>query len=155
MTPAIDAARKAKIAHQVHEYAHDPSSESYGAEAAEKLGLAQDRVFKTLVAATDGGELVVAVVPVSSMLNMKSLAKAVGAKKAAMAKPADVERVTGYVLGGVSPLGQKKRLKTLIDASAETFPTIYVSAGRRGLQIELNPQDLKKLTGGGFAEIGR
>ena len=155
MTPAIEAARKAKIAHQVHEYAHDPSSESYGAEAAEKLGLAQDRVFKTLVAATDGGELVVAVVPVSFMLNMKSLAKAVGAKKSAMAKPADVERVTGYVLGGVSPLGQKKRLKTLIDSSAETFPTIYVSAGRRGLQIELNPQDLKKLTGGGFAEIGR
>jgi Cys-tRNA(Pro)/Cys-tRNA(Cys) deacylase len=155
MTPAIDAARKAKIAHQVHEYAHDPSSESYGAEAAEKLGLPEARVFKTLVAATDGGELVVAVVPVSSMLNMKSLAKAVGAKKSAMAKPADVERVTGYVLGGVSPLGQKKRLKTLIDASAETFPTIYVSAGRRGLQIELNPQDLKKLTGGGFAEIGR
>ncbi len=155
MTPAINAARKGKIAHQVHEYAHDPSSESYGVEAAEKLGLPEDRVFKTLVVSLDNKELVVGVVPVSSMLNMKALAKAAGAKKAAMAKPADVERVTGYVLGGVSPLGQKKRLKTFIDASAQAFSTIYVSAGRRGLQIELNPQDLKKLTGGSFAEIGR
>jgi Cys-tRNA(Pro)/Cys-tRNA(Cys) deacylase len=155
MTPAINAARKAKIVHQVHEYVHDPSSESYGAEAAEKLGLAEDRVFKTLVVSVNNKTLVVGVVPVSSMLNMKALAKAVGAKKAAMAKPADVERVTGYVLGGVSPLGQKKRLKTLIDASAQTFPTIYVSAGRRGLQIELNPKDLMNLTGGSFAEIGQ
>jgi Cys-tRNA(Pro)/Cys-tRNA(Cys) deacylase len=154
MTPAILAARKAKIAHQVHEYAHDPTSESYGAEAAEKLGLAEDRVFKTLVVSVGTGELVVGVVPVSSMLNLKALAKILGAKKAAMAKPADVERVTGYVLGGVSPLGQKKRLKTIIDASARTFPTIYVSAGRRGLQIELDPEDLTRLTGGRFAEIG-
>jgi Cys-tRNA(Pro)/Cys-tRNA(Cys) deacylase len=154
MTPAILAARKAKIAHQVHEYTHDPTSESYGAEAAEKLGLAEDRVFKTLVVSVGTGELVVGVVPVSSMLNLKALAKILGAKKAAMAKPADVERVTGYVLGGVSPLGQKKRLKTIIDASARTFPTIYVSAGRRGLQIELDPEDLTRLTGGRFAEIG-
>jgi Cys-tRNA(Pro)/Cys-tRNA(Cys) deacylase len=154
MTPAILAARSAKIAHQVHEYAHDPSSPSYGVEAAEKLGLPQDRVFKTLVVTVDNKALVVGVVPVASMLNMKALAKAMGAKKAAMAEPAEVERVTGYVLGGVSPLGQKKRLKTIIDTSARTFPTIYVSAGRRGLQIELNPRDLKKLTGGSFAEIG-
>jgi len=154
MTPAILAARSAKITHQVHEYAHDPSSPSYGVEAAEKLGLPQDRVFKTLVVTVDNKALVVGVVPVASMLNMKALAKAMGAKKAAMAEPAEVERVTGYVLGGVSPLGQKKRLKTIIDTSARTFPTIYVSAGRRGLQIELNPRDLKKLTGGSFAEIG-
>ena len=154
MTPAINAARKAKIAHQVHEYAHDPSSESYGVEAAEKLGLAEYRVFKTLVVTVDNAAFVVGVVPVSSMLSMKALAKAMGAKKAALAKPADVERVTGYVLGGVSPLGQKKRLKTIIDASARTFPTIYVSAGRRGLQIELDPEDLTRLTGGRFAEIG-
>jgi Cys-tRNA(Pro)/Cys-tRNA(Cys) deacylase len=155
MTPAIHAARRAKIAHQVHEYTHDPGMESYGVEAADKLGVPHNRVFKTLVAAIDDRELVVAVVPVTSMLSMKALAKAMGAKKAAMAKPADVERVTGYVLGGVSPLGQKKRLKTVIDASARAFPTIYVSAGRRGLQIELNPLDLEKLVGGGFAEIGR
>lgn len=155
MTPAIHAARRAKIAYQVHEYTHDPGTESYGVEAAEKLGVAENRVFKTLVATIDGRELVVGVVPVASMLSMKALAKAMGAKKAAMADPADVERVTGYVLGGVSPLGQKKRLKTIIDASACTFPTVYVSAGRRGLQIELNPRDLKKLTGGIFAEICR
>jgi Cys-tRNA(Pro)/Cys-tRNA(Cys) deacylase len=155
MTPALNVARKAKIAHQVHEYDHDPANESYGVEAAEKLGLPQDRVFKTLVVSVDNKALTVGVLPVSSMLNMKALAKAVGAKKAAMAKPADVERATGYVLGGVSPLGQKKRLKTLIDVSARAFPTIYVSAGRRGLQIELSPEDLKKLTGGSFAEICR
>ena len=153
MTPAINAARKAKITHQVHEYAHDPASDSYGMEAVEKLGLQADRVFKTLVVSVDTQELVVGVVPVSSMLSMKSLAKAVGVKKAAMANPSDVERVTGYVLGGVSPLGQKKRLKTIIDVSAQAFPTIYVSAGRRGMQIELSPQDLKKLTGAVFADI--
>lgn len=153
MTPAINAARKARITHQVHEYTHDPASDSYGLEAAEKLGLPADRVFKTLVVSIDTKELVVGVVPVSSMLNMKRLARAVGTKKAVMAVPSDLERVTGYVLGGVSPLGQKKRLKTVIDASAQNFPTIYVSAGRRGLQIELSPQDLKKLTGALFAGI--
>jgi Cys-tRNA(Pro)/Cys-tRNA(Cys) deacylase len=155
MTPAINVARKMNIAHQVHEYVHDPANESYGVEAAEKLGLPENRVFKTLVVSLDGKELVVGVLPVSSILNMKALAKAMGAKKAAMARPADVERATGYVLGGVSPLGQKKRLKTLIETSARAFPTIYVSAGRRGLQIELSPEDLKKLTGGSFAEICR
>jgi Cys-tRNA(Pro)/Cys-tRNA(Cys) deacylase len=155
MTPAINVARKMNIAHQVHEYVHDPANESYGVEAAEKLGLPENRVFKTLVVSLDGKELVVGVLPVSSILNMKALAKAMGAKKAAMARPADVERATGYVLGGVSPLGQKKRLKTLIETSARSFPTIYVSAGRRGLQIELSPEDLKKLTGGSFAEICR
>jgi Cys-tRNA(Pro)/Cys-tRNA(Cys) deacylase len=155
MTPAINAARQAKVAHQVHEYVHDPGAASYGMEAAEKLGLPENRVFKTLVVSLDNQALAVAVVPVSSMLNMKAMAKAMGAKKAAMAQPADVERATGYVLGGVSPLGQKKRLKTIIDASARTFPTVYVSAGRRGLQIELDPEDLIKLTGGRFAEIGR
>jgi Cys-tRNA(Pro)/Cys-tRNA(Cys) deacylase len=155
MTPAILSARRAKITHQVHEYTHDPGTESYGVEAAERLGLPENRVFKTLVATLDGRELVVGVVPVSSMLNMKKLAIVMGAKKAAMARPADVERVTGYVLGGVSPLGQKKRLRTIIDASAQALPTIYISAGRRGLQIELNPRDLKKITGGSFAEICR
>jgi Cys-tRNA(Pro)/Cys-tRNA(Cys) deacylase len=103
----------------------------------------------------DNKELAVGVVPVSSMLNMKSMAKAIGAKKAAMAAQADVERATGYVLGGVSPLGQKKRLKTVIDASAQNYSTIYVSAGRRGLEIELDPNDLAKLVNGAFSEIGQ
>ena len=153
MTPGINIARQHKIVHRVHEYAHDASSESYGLEAAEKLGVPGEQVFKTLVVALDKKALAVGVIPVSSMLSMKLIAKAAGAKKAAMADPADVERATGYVLGGVSPLGQKKRLKTIIDSSAEKFATIYVSAGRRGLEIELSPADLKKLTNGMFAGI--
>lgn len=155
MTPGINAARKAGIAHAVHEYAHDPASASYGLEAAAKLGVAGARVFKTLVVSLDGRELAVGVVPVSSMLSLKLLAKAAGAKKAAMAAPAEVERATGYVLGGVSPLGQKRRLRTLIDASAAEFATIFVSAGRRGLEIELNPQDLQALTHAVFADIAQ
>lgn len=155
MTPGINVAKKAGITHRVHEYAHDPASESYGLEAAEKLGLPPERVFKTLVVSLDGRELAVAVVPVADMLSMKHIARAAGAKKAAMADKAEVERVTGYVLGGVSPLGQKKRLKTFIDASAERFATLYVSAGRRGLEIELSPGDLRQLTGGVFAEIAQ
>lgn len=153
MTPAINLAKKHNIAHRVHEYAHDPSSESYGLEAAEKLGVSSDRVFKTLVAELDNRSLAVGVVPVSAMLNMKLFAKAAGAKKATMANPADVERSTGYVLGGVSPLGQKKRLKTVIDSSAQQYDTIYVSAGRRGLEIELSPTDLQKLLNGLFDKI--
>ena len=153
MTPGINIARQHKIVHRVHEYAHDASSESYGLEAAGKLGVPGEQVFKTLVVALDNKALAVGVIPVSSMLSMKLIAKAAGAKKAAMADPADVERTTGYVLGGVSPLGQKKRLKTIIDSSAEKFATIYVSAGRRGLEIELSPADLKKLTNGMFAGI--
>ncbi|MFC4257520.1 Cys-tRNA(Pro) deacylase [Marinobacter lacisalsi] len=153
MTPAIDLARKAGIAHQLHEYDHDPKSESYGTEAAEKLGLDPDRVFKTLVVETDAGELVVAIVPVSTSLNLKRVAKAAGAKKVIMADKQKVQRTTGYVLGGVSPLGQKKALKTVIDESAQAFDTIHVSAGRRGLEIELAPADLTSLTRASFAVI--
>jgi Cys-tRNA(Pro)/Cys-tRNA(Cys) deacylase len=153
MTPGINAARKAKIAHKVHEYVHDPATESYGLEAAEKLSVPEARVFKTLVVSLDSRELAVGVIPVSSMLSMKRMAKAAGAKKASMADRADVERSTGYVLGGVSPLGQKKRLKTIIDSSASHHPTIYVSAGRRGLEIELSPADLVRLVNGVLAEI--
>ena len=153
MTPGINLAKKARIAHKVHEYTHDPSSESYGLEAAEKLGVPAERVFKTLVVSLDGKALAVGVLPVSSLLSMKLIAKAAGAKKAAMAAPAEVERATGYVLGGVSPLGQKKRLKTIIDTSAGNHATIYVSAGRRGLEIELNPEDLAQLVSGTFAEL--
>lgn len=153
MTPAINLAKRQKISHRVHEYAHDPAIASYGLEAAEKLGVAEQRVFKTLVVSLDGGELAVGVLPVSAKLSMKRLAKAAGAKKAAMAQPGEVQRATGYVLGGVSPLGQKKRLKTIIDQSAENFDTVFVSAGRRGLEIELRPRDLQQLVGGAFAEL--
>ena len=153
MTPAIDLVRKQGIAHSLHEYPHDPKSESYGTEAAEKLGLDPDQVFKTLVAETDTGELVVAIVPVSGSLNLKQLAKAARAKKAAMADKQKVQRTTGYVLGGVSPLGQKKALRTVIDESAQAFDSIHVSAGRRGLEIELAPADLADLTRASFAPI--
>jgi Cys-tRNA(Pro)/Cys-tRNA(Cys) deacylase len=154
MTPAISSAKKAKIPFTVHHYAHDPASPSYGQEAAEKLAIEEGRVFKTLVVQLDGTALVVAIVPVSMTLNMKQLAKAAGAKKAVMADKGDVERATGYVLGGISPLGQKRRLPTVIDQSAASFPTIFVSAGRRGLEIELTPADLTTLTGAVFAPIG-
>lgn len=153
MTPGINAAKQARIPFRVHGYAHDASAVSYGLEAAEKMGVPERRVFKTLVVSLDGKALVVGVVPVSSMLSMKLIAKAAGAKKAVLADASDVERSTGYVLGGVSPLGQKKRLKTIIDSSAEQYETVFVSAGRRGLEIELSPDDLLKLTNGQFAEI--
>lgn len=153
MTPAIDLLLKTKTAHRIHQYEHDPSSESYGLEAAEKLAVPAERVFKTLVVTTADKSLVVGVLPVSAMLSMKNIAKAAGVKKAAMAPAADVERSSGYVLGGVSPLGQKKQLKTVIDSSAANYPTIYVSAGRRGLEIELAPNDLCTLVSGIYASI--
>lgn len=153
MTPAVNAANKAGIDYTMHEYQHDPAAESYGLEAAHKLGIAEARVFKTLVVNLGNNRLAVGVLPVSCMLNMKLIAKALGVKKAVMADTADVERSTGYVLGGVSPLGQKKPLQTVVDASAVGFPTIFVSAGRRGLEIELKPDALLKLTRGRYAEI--
>lgn len=155
MTPAINAARQAKVPFRVHAYNHDPQAESYGEEAAVKLGLPLERVFKTLVVALDGRELAVAVVPVSGKLDLKQCAAALGTKKCEMAARADAERATGYVLGGISPLGQKKRLRTVLDASAEAFDTIYVSAGRRGLEIELAPADLRALTGALSASVSR
>jgi Cys-tRNA(Pro)/Cys-tRNA(Cys) deacylase len=152
-TPATSAAQKAKIAYTLHEYAHDPSAESYGLEAAEVLGLDPARVFKTLLATLDERKLVVAIVPVAAHLNLKALAAALGGKRAAMADPAAAQRATGYVLGGISPLGQRTRLPTVLDASALTHPTIYVSAGRRGLEIELAPADLLRLTSAASAPI--
>ncbi len=153
MTPAIKLAKKAKIAHTIHEYKHDPSAESYGLEAAEKIGVEAARVFKTLVVDIGDKNLVVAILPVTAMLSLKAIAKAVKAKKAVMADKQDVMRSTGYVLGGVSPLGKKKRLTTIIDSSANNFATIYVSGGRRGLDIELSPADLQHLTQAQFATI--
>lgn len=155
MTPGIKIVEKAGIRHRIHEYSHDPKAESYGTEAAEKLGLPPEQVFKTLVLALDTRELVVAVVPVSGMVNLKALARAAGAKKAAMAEAQAVSRSSGYVLGGVSPLGQKKPLRTFVDDSARGFANIYVSAGRRGLEIELAPEDLLALTRGTFADIAQ
>ena len=155
MTPRINAAKRNKILHKIHEYSHDVSSESYGREAAEKMGITEDKVFKTLVVILDNMDLVVAIIPVSTKLSMKLVAKAIGAKKVTMAEKLMVERSTGYILGGVSPLGQKKRLKTIIDSSVNNHSTIYVSAGRRGLEIELSPNDLIKLTSATLANIGQ
>ncbi|SFZ97436.1 Cys-tRNA(Pro) deacylase YbaK [hydrothermal vent metagenome] len=153
MTPAINEAKKSKIEYTVHEYHHDPLSDSYGLEAASKLGVESERVYKTLVIVHGDKELAVGIVPVSSMLNMKLIAKVLGSKKAAMAETSDVERSTGYILGGVSPLGQKKKLITIVDSSATKYKTIFVSAGRRGLDIELKANDLLLLTKGRFETI--
>ena len=151
MTPAINAAKQARVNYTIHEYEHDPAAESYGEEAAEKIGANPAQVFKTLVVSLDGKNLAVGIVPVTAMLGLKQIAKAAGAKKAVMADKQLVQRTTGYVLGGVSPLGQKKPLKTFIDQSAEGFETVFVSAGKRGLEIELAPADLARLTQARFA----
>jgi len=153
MTPAINLAKKNKINYTIHEYTHDTSVQSYGLEASQKLGIEEARVFKTLVVMIQDKSLAVAVIPVSSMLNMKQMAKALDAKKCAMADKFDVERSTGYILGGVSPLGQKKLLKTVIDSSAKKFKTIFISGGRRGLDIEISPLDLQKLIRGSFIDL--
>jgi len=153
-TPATAALERAGVAFTVHPYENDPAAPSYGLEAAEKLGLDVGSVFKTLVAEVDG-RLVVGIVPVSGQLDLKALAAAVGGKRAAMGDPTSVERTTGYVIGGISPLGQKKRLPTVIDASALDRPTVYVSAGKRGLDLGLAPQHLVDLLGATIAPIGR
>ncbi|GAA2348895.1 Cys-tRNA(Pro) deacylase [Saccharopolyspora halophila] len=151
-TPATALLSKKGVAHRVHAYEHDPRSDSYGLEAAEALQLSPDRVFKTLVAEIDGA-LTVGVVPVTGQLHLKALAAATGGKKARMAEIAAAERATGYVAGGISPLGQKKRLPVVVDSSAQLFDTIYCSAGRRGLEIELAAADLVRLVQGTFADI--
>ncbi|MGW7347308.1 Cys-tRNA(Pro) deacylase [Streptomyces sp. NPDC054854] len=153
-TPAIVALTAAGVEFTTHAYEHDPAHPSYGEEAAEALGVPAERVFKTLVADVDG-VLTVAVVPVSGSLDLKALASASGGKRAAMADPALAERTTGYVRGGISPLGQRKRLRTVVDASATAHPTVCVSAGRRGLEVELSPTDLTALTGAVVAPIAR
>jgi Cys-tRNA(Pro)/Cys-tRNA(Cys) deacylase len=153
MTPAINTAKKAKIKFKIHQYDHDPDTKAFGDEAADKLEISSDRIFKTLVVSTETNELALGVIPVSKMLNLKSCAAALDAKKSSLANQKDAERATGYVRGGISPLGQKKRLSTIIDESALNFKTIYVSAGKRGLDIELSPKDLKRLVGGRFASI--
>ena len=153
-TPATVALTQAKAPFSTHAYEPDPAAPSYGTEAAEAMGVPPERVFKTLVADVDG-TLIVAVVPVSGPLDLKALASAVGGKKAVMADPAAAERSTGYVLGGISPLGQRKRLRTVLDESALGFETVYCSAGSRGLEVELAPADLVRLTSAVTAPIGR
>jgi Cys-tRNA(Pro)/Cys-tRNA(Cys) deacylase len=153
MTPAIKLAEKRGITFTVKSYEHDPKTSSYGLEAAEKLSINPAQIFKTLVVKLDTGKLAVGIVPVTGSLNLKNIAKALGAKKAAMAPANEVQRSTGYVLGGVSPLGQKKRLPTVLDASAADFTEIHFSAGKRGLEIAMAPQDLLDLTAGHLASI--
>lgn len=154
MTPAVDAAKAAGVSYQLLSYEHDPRASVYGVEAADVLGLDPSSVFKTLVAKVDG-RLIVGVVPVAAYLDLKALAAAAGGRKAEMAPPAEAERATGYVVGGISPLGQKRRLPAVIDESALLLDTVHVSAGRRGLEIALAPADLVRLTGATVAAIAR
>jgi Cys-tRNA(Pro)/Cys-tRNA(Cys) deacylase len=152
-TTATIALERAKIPFVLHEYTHDPRADSFGLEASEALGVPPERLFKTLVAVVDGGPLAVGVVQVSHHLDLKALAAAVGGKKAVMAEAAAAQRATGYVVGGISPVGQKRRLPVVIDASALEFTTMFCSAGRRGLQMEIAPADLIKATGAKVADI--
>jgi Cys-tRNA(Pro)/Cys-tRNA(Cys) deacylase len=144
-TPGTALLAKQRVPHTLHSYEHDPRAASYGLEAAEALSIEPTRVFKTLLADVDGS-LTVGIVPVTAQLDLKALAAAVGGKKARMADVAAAERVTGYVAGGISPLGQRKRLPTVLDSSALAFATLFCSAGRRGLEVELAPDDLIRLT---------
>jgi len=151
-TPAITALTKAKIPYTLRPYDHDPRTTAYGDEVVAALGQDPARVFKTLVASVEG-TLVVGVVPVAAQLDLKALAAAVGGKKAAMAAVAEAERSSGYVAGGISPIGQRKPLKTILDVTAGNFSTIFVSAGRRGLQVEITATDLLAVSGGFMAAI--
>jgi Cys-tRNA(Pro)/Cys-tRNA(Cys) deacylase len=155
MTPAINLAKKKKVTHTIHQYDHDPSHDSYGLEAVEALGQDPKKVFKTLLFCLNGvaKDLAVAVIPVDQKLNLKLAAKAAKSKKAEMANPDIAQKTTGYVVGGISPLGQKKALPTFIHSSAEPQETICVSAGKRGLEIELAPSDLATLTRAQFVDL--
>src|SRR5580693_9560964 len=153
-TTATVALERAGISFALHEYAHDPRHESYGLEASQALGVPPERVFKTLIAEVDG-TLVTGVVPVTGQLDLKALAAAAGGKKAAMAPVAAAERATGFVAGGLSPVGQRKQLPVILDSTAMDFPTVFCSAGRRGLEIELAPADLARAAQATVARIGR
>lgn len=151
-TAALEVLGEAGVAHTVRAYEHEAGATSYGMEAATKLGVDPDRVFKTLITRVDGRH-VVAVVPVSCQVNLKALAKAAGGKHAELADPADAMRVTGYVVGGISPLGQKKALPTVVDETVALWDTVLVSAGKRGVDVELAPDDLVRLTVAVVADI--
>lgn len=154
-TPATARLAAAGIAFTAHPYAHDPAAGSYGLEAAAALGVAPERVFKTLLVQSDRGDLAVGMVPVDRQLDLKLIAAALGVKKVSMADPVVAERVTGYVVGGISPVGQKRSLPTVLDVTAEHNATVFVSGGRRGLDIELTPADLLAVTFGQTAPIAR
>lgn len=153
MTPAINLLKKNKCEFKIHKYDHDPACENYGEEAALKLGLDENQVYKTLLVELFPKELAVAVLPVSKQLSLKEVANAFKAKKAVMANKQEAQKVTGYLLGGISPLGQKKRLKTVLDESAKSYDTIFVSGGKRGLDIEVKPQDLIKLLNSNYYKV--
>ncbi len=153
-TPATVALTRAGVAFTAHAYEHDPAAASYGREAAEVLGLDPERVYKTLFASVDGA-LVVGIVPVAGQLDLKAVASAVGGKKATMADPAAAERASGYVVGGISPIGQRRAHPTVLDASARAHETIYVSGGKRGLDLEITPDDLVRVTHATTAAIRR
>lgn len=153
MTPAIKLLQKNKCDFTLHKYDHDINNTNYGLEAAHKLNLDEKQVFKTLLVELSPKELVVALIPVCNQLSLKDIATACKSKKAVMANKDEAQKVTGYLLGGISPLGQKKRLKTLLDTTAQNYKTIYVSGGKRGLDIEVNPNDLIKLLNASFFDI--
>jgi Cys-tRNA(Pro)/Cys-tRNA(Cys) deacylase len=154
-TRATEQLTQLKIPYSVHPYEHDPHAASYGLAASAALGVAPERLFKTLIAEVDDKSLAVAVVPVAGSLDLKALAGAVGGKKAKMADPAAAERATGYVTGGISPLGQRRRLPVVIDETALDHDTVFCSAGQRGLQIEIAPADLIRAVAAVVAPIGR
>jgi Cys-tRNA(Pro)/Cys-tRNA(Cys) deacylase len=151
-TPATALLAKLQIPHTLHPYEHDPRAQAYGEEAAAALGVDPAQLFKTLIATVDG-KLACAVVPVAARLDLKRFAAALGGKRAELAEPAAAARATGYVVGGISPIGQKARLRVVVDESAEAFPTVYVSAGKRGLQVELAPADLVRAAGASVAAV--